>query len=289
MNENNTAPFVCDAQTATVAARLGRETAAPIALEDGLLFAVHHGDEVRLLSTPGFDDSRAAKPERFCRQVVVLDVESFVDHLARSTDDVAEVVGRNSAFGPGRLEVWANESTQTLTAYVDGVDGWREHKTTLTLRLSPEWKEWAGIDGKLLAQSEFAQFIEDHLSTISDPDGAVLLDICQTLEAHTNVAFKMQSILANGQRQFRWEETVEAKAGQKGDLLIPAELRLVLRPFVGSEAVVVTARFRYRIRDGVLTLGVRLAEPTLALERAFAGVVDAVQASVPVRVNNGIA
>ncbi len=288
MSENST-PLVSDAQTATVAARLGRETAAPIVVEDGLLYAVHHGDEVRLLSTPGFDDARAAKPARFCRAVTVLDVESFVDHLASSTDGTAEVVGSSSAFGPGRLEVWANESDQTITAYVDGVDGWRQNKTTLTLRLSPEWKEWAGIDGKLLAQGDFAQFIEDHLSTIGDPDGAALLDICQTLEARTGVSFKMQNILANGQRQFRWEETVEAKAGQKGDLVIPAELKLVLRPFVGSDTVLVTARFRYRIRDGVLTLGVRLAEPTAALERAFAGVVDAVQASVPVRVNNGIA
>ena len=158
---------------------------------------------------------------------------------------------------------------------------------TLQLKKSREWTEWAAIDGKLLHQVEFAQFIEDHLSTIAEPDGATLLDICQTLQAHTSVAFKQQNILANGQRQFQWEETTEAKAGQKGDLKIPGELTLALRVFQGSVPIGMHARFRYQLREGVLRIGVKLAEPDTVLEDSFDEVIAAVQDQVPVHINHG--
>ena len=120
------------------------------------------------------------------------------------------------------------------------------------------------------------------------PDGAQLLDIVQTLEASTDVRFKSSQLLSNGQRQLAFEETVDAKAGAKGDLKVPSELILVLRPFQGSESVAIIARFRFRITDGVLRMGVKLNEPEKALEDAFDQIVEAVQAEIPVRVNHGI-
>ncbi|MEN0072108.1 MAG: DUF2303 family protein, partial [Propionicimonas sp.] len=123
--------------------------------------------------------------------------------------------------------------------------------------------------------------------TIGEPDGAKLLDICQTLEATKGAQFKQQNILASGQRTFRYEETVEAKAGTKGDLTIPGELTLVLRPFQGSEPQLIKARFRFRPDAEGLRLGVKLAEPERVLEDAFNRVVTDVQAAVPVHINHG--
>ena len=172
----------------------------------------------------------------------------------------------------------------TVLGVIDGVDGWRRQQVTLRLRKSREWGEWMGVDGKLFTQHEFAEFIEDHLSTIAEPDGAKLLDICQTLQATKGVNFKSQTILASGQRQLRYEETVEAKAGQKGDLMIPDTLTLVVRPFQGSDPVAITARFRFRLNDGALRLGVKLAEPERVLEEAFDRIVADVANGVPVPV-----
>lgn len=42
-----------------------------------------------------------------------------------------------------------------------------------------------------------------------------------------------------------------------------------------------------QIRDGSLSLGVKLAEPDKAIEDAFAGIVTQAQDGLPVRVNNG--
>ena len=273
-------------------AQLAQQAVLPRQLEDGKLYAVLDADgAVRVIETPGFTDrrtdERANGPRQIARSVTLLDVDSFVDYLARNTSGEEGLVEPEAIAVDGELELWADIDNRRVLAILDGLNGWRKHTATLQLKLSREWGEWAAVDGRLLKQGEFAQFIEDHLSTIGHPDGAKLLDICQTLQATTSTQFKQQAILANGQRQFRFEETVEAKAGQKGDLTIPGELTLVLRPFQGAAAVPIFARFRFQIREGVLSLGVKLAEPDKALEDAFSRVVEAVQGLVPVRVNSG--
>lgn len=266
-----------------------QQAVLPRKLEDGGLYAVLNGDRIELVETPGFtdnrDDARADLPRRIIRSVTVADEDSLINYLIQNTiPGQGDNPGGAPYSGVGGMEVWADLDNRTVTAILDGVDGWRGQTAQLKLRHSREWDEWARIDGKLYAQTEFAQFIEDHISTIASPDGAQLLDICQTLQAHTNVDFKQSTILANGQRQFRFEETLEARAGQRGDLTIPGELTLVLRPFTGSAPVAIQARFRYRLADGRLTLGVRLAEPDKAIEEAFDGVVASVADRVPVPV-----
>lgn len=299
---SNTTPTfggtVLDAdQSAEIAALLthtAQQAVLPRKLDEGIYAILNPEGGVEVVETEGYRAQReqawrekySSTPRTIERSVTVLDVDSFIDYLARNTDGV-DGVDVEYEHDAGSLELWADIDARTVKAYLDGIDGWRKHSATLQLKVSREWAEWAAVDGKLLTQVQMAEFIEDHISTIAEPAGAVLLDVTQTLQAHTNVAFKQQAILANGQRQFRWEETVEAKAGQSGNLTIPGELTLVLRPFQGSQPVPVIARFRYQVRDGGLSMGIKLAEPDKALEDAFAGVVGDVQASVPVHINHG--
>ena len=286
-----------DDPTAALLVKTAQQAVLPRAIEDGIYAVLDATGAVQIVETPSQKERRkdewakqhAPTPAFIERTVTLLDAASFVSYLARHTEGEGEgVVGELCRHGAGLLEVWANLDARTIKANLDGIDGWRRHSATLKLAIAREWQEWAAIDGKLLGQVEFAEFIESHLSTIGEPAGAVLLDICQTLQAHTSVVFKQQSLLSNGQRQFRFEETTEAKAGQKGDLTIPGELTLVLRPFEGSDAVLVKARFRYQLRDGALRIGVKLAEPDRALEAAFSAVVSEVQDQVPVHVMRGI-
>ena len=278
-----------DATTAMVVASLAQQATGAQTLTDGDIYAILNPEGgIELLETPaakqGREDALADGPRRIERTAVVRDVTSLLDVIQAASNSVGDYELSGSQ---GTLEVWADLDRRTITAIHDGLDGWRGHVTRLELWHSTEWFDWTKIDGQMLDQVEFAEFIEDHLSTIGEPDGAILLDICQTLQAHTGVAFKQQSILANGQRAFRWEEITEAQAGQKGDLKIPGELRLVLRPFQGSEPRLVTARFRFRPQRDGLKLGVRLVERERALEAAFAAIVEEVDANIPVAVRYG--
>lgn len=298
---NNTTPvadigqFCQDALNGEVAGLLtvtAQQAVLPRHLAEGVYAVLDADGAVQITETPGYKQrrehdwevERSDRPEWVDRKVTLLDVDSFADYVLRNTLD-----GVAYQYSAGALELWADLDNRRVLAILDGYHGRRQHTATLSLPLSREWGEWSAIDGKLMGQVEFAQFVEDHLSTIAAPDGGLLLDVCQTLEATVGAQFRQQTILASGQRQFRYEETVEAKAGVKGDLTIPGELTLALRPFQGSEPVQIAARFRYRPggSDG-LALGVRLAEPQAALEDAFAAVVAQVQARIPaVRANHG--
>ena len=287
-----------DTAPALIAA-LAQQATTPWKLDEGIYGVLTSEGDVQIVETIGYEQQRIAlwaaahnaEPEFVDREVVLVDAESFTNYLARNTTGGANQTGtdvwEDYAWSSGQLELWADIDKQRITAILDGANGRRKHHATLQLQPSREWAEWSKIDGRMLSQVDFAQFVEDHLSTIAAPDAGVLLDICQTLQAHTSVHFKQQAILGNGQRQFKWEETVEAKAGQNGSLTIPGELVLVLRPFQGSIPVQVLARFRYQLRDGGLSIGVRLQEPDSVIETAFTAVIDEVQERVPVRVNNG--
>ena len=284
-----------DATTALMLTTSAQQAVLPRKLDDGHVYAALNADgAVELLVTPGYTEAQriaqADRPDRVKRTVKLTDAESFLNYLRGylGEEGYAGPIQAAGSTPTGELEVWASADQRTVTAYLDGLDGWRKHTAILTLDHSREWAEWAAIDGKLLPQVQFAQFIEDHISTIGFPDGAQLLDICQTLQANTNVDYKSSTVLANGQRQFRFEERLEARAGQRGDLTIPGELTLVLRPFRGSEPQAVTARFRYRISDGQLQIGVRLAEPQRVIEDAFAEIVTEVDAELPVPILNGV-
>ena len=283
-----------DGGSANALARLGQLAAEPTKLDDGEIYAVKVGDSIELLETPGYtytaaNERQAEGPARINRRVVLRDAQSLIAYLAANTDaDDPTNIGMSHRHGVGDLEIWADLDGRRIKAILDGGYGWAEHTATLELRHSREWDEWSKIDGKLLPQVTFAEFIEDHLSSIGAPDGGTLLDIVQTLTAKNKVDFKSSSLLANGQRQFEFAETLEAKAGQKGNLTIPTELTLVLRPFQGSEDVGIQARFRYRLDGGQLFLGVRLNEPAKALEEAFDVIVDEVRAASPVPIVHGI-
>lgn len=285
-------------ETSQLLAFTSQQAVMPRHLDEGIYAILNADGGTAVVETPGYTQqrehewaqARSGRPEFVDRDPVLLDVDSFIDYLAENTLSNNE---RNTVSEPqyahsyGELELWADIDGRKITAILDGGTGRRRHTATLTLTVSREWTEWLHIDGKLIGQADFAQFIEDHLSTIAFPDAAVLVDICETLTGNTSVAWRRQTLGKNGQRQFSWEETVEAKAGVKGDLAIPTELTLVLRPFQGSDPVGIQARFRFQIRDGHLALGVRLAEPERALEDAFGRVVEAVQDRVPVGVRLG--
>lgn len=291
----NVTPEDLDERGYGLLATAAQQAVLPRHLDEGVYAILNPDGGIDIRETDGYrihrehdwERARADTVEFVHRQVTLLDVDSFIDYLARNTREEPKDVGEDYLYNSGGLELWASIDDRNIKAILDGMDGLRKHTATLALRKSREWDEWTGIDGKLLPQVDFAEFIDSHLSTIAQPDGALLLDICQTLEAHKTAQFKQQNILANGQRQFRWEEQVEATAGAKGDLTIPGELQLVLRPFQGAAGVPVTARFRYRINEGVLKIGVKLVEPDVVLEQAFDLVVTQVQDLVPVHVNHG--
>ncbi|MES2156125.1 MAG: DUF2303 family protein, partial [bacterium] len=161
---------------------------------------------------------------------------------------------------------------------VDG-PGWAQHRATLVLHRTPEWQHWLSHDGQYLAQTAFAEHVEDGLSEIVSPPAADLLEIAQSFRATTNVEFKTDKRLASGQHQLTYVETIDAKAGARGDLSVPESLVLSIAPYEGMEPAEVKARVRFRLKDGHLSIGYKIDHPDRVERAAFAVVAGHIQSA----------
>lgn len=135
---------------------------------------------------------------------------------------------------------------------------WGDHAVAFDLQPTPEWLRWSGAANKSMAQTEFAEFLEDNVGDVIRPSGAELLEVALTLQAAKSVNFRSAVRLANGQHQLGYQETINATAGATGSMEIPERFALRFPLFEGGAPVEMVARLRYRITDGRLTFSYRL-------------------------------
>lgn len=151
----------------------------------------------------------------------------------------------------------------------DGIAGWREHTATYACPLSPEWNTWKSRDGKQMAQTDFAQFVEDNLPDIIAPEAAAILEISRTLTAKKKVDYTSAVRLSNGEVQFAYQEEIQGTT-TKGQIQIPEEFVIAIPVFENGPRYRITARLRYRIDDGSkrLVMWFDLLRPHKVLEDA---------------------
>lgn len=184
------------------------------------------------------------------------DVESFLKYVV-------------DFYDPAITSAWVSVDTARMVAILNdhvrqgepSDAGWRDHRALLTLRETSEWKRWTAIDRAWLDQADFAEHIADSIEDIASPTAGDLLELAQTFEATSNAEFKGGVRIDSGAVQVSYRESIDARAGDNGQLTIPKELILALAPFYGEDRIAVTARFRYRIREGKLKVGVVLEDP----------------------------
>lgn len=238
-------------------------------------------------------------PRRATAQVVLEDAASLITYVRKHGDGPHPDTPVESQT---TRAVAAEEASTTLYASVDqlhvvavindhgpsAAPGWGDHIATLQLRHTDPWKRWTALDRKWLSQTDFAEHIEEGVEEIREPAAADMLDIAQTLQANNRVEFKSQHLLANGQRQFKYQETVESKAGQAGELTIPTEFKLGLIPFEGQEQpYAVNARFQFRLDGQTLKLRYLLTRVSDVVRGAFGDVTEQVEAGTGLRAFHG--
>lgn len=178
--------------------------------------------------------------------------------------DFTEYVNRLAT--PAYTTVWADPDAGRLVAvFDDHADyedpGWRSHTATLTLKADPDWAAWLAMDNKPGGQARFAEHIENLAHTVIDPDAATMLELARTFDAKRNVNFRSGVRLDSGDVQLTYEEVTKAKAGEKGELEIPSAFTIRVAPFLGVPAADISARLRWRITDGDLSIGYALLRP----------------------------
>lgn len=234
---------IIDAVRAGVPTSVVSETAARRAV-----FVPGHGQHPSRIENIDLE-AGAPKPLRKRGHVKVFDAASFNIILTDNADagDISIYFDRT----PERPSVVA-----VLNGNGKAGPGWSDFRAEIVFRPTPQWAKWKAIDGKMLPQVQFAEFVEDNLEDVADPAGAVMLEIATYLEAVRTVNFRSGIRLTSGTIQFRHDQDDAAKVGA-GTIEVPETIKLGIAPIFGLPSYVVPARFRYRITDGKLTLGVK--------------------------------
>lgn len=257
-------------------ASLAQQALAPKEVEAGgiYLVATANGDVRQFdLTGPQYTGSVARKTGR----TVVRDAASFLAYWAKHHDDASEVYA----------DVEQLSVTAVLDAHANDQARFGEHRLHLQLRRTKAWEEWLALDGKLVDQDRFANFLEDHLVNLVEPEAAAMLEIAQSIKATTKADFQSSSRLQSGERKFAYIEDTKASAGAKGDLAIPEVFKIAVPPFEGADAYSMTARFKYRLDHSHLTLGYKLEQPEERAKAAFTDVLAAIADGIDTPILNG--
>lgn len=162
----------------------------------------------------------------------------------------------------------ATKGYQRAGFYVVGVD------------IEPQ-PNYCGDEFFQLDALKFAELVEEGIPDIVEPPAAEMLEMAQTLQAHTKVDFKSSNLLNNGQRQFNYVETIESAAGAKGNLTVPQTFTLGVAPFEGiAEAYKIVVRLQFRLREGEVSFRYLLDRPHDVLRSAFDDIVGTVEESL---------
>jgi uncharacterized protein YfdQ (DUF2303 family) len=228
-------------------AELARTGAAPKDVEPGQIYLVATADgDVKTIDLTG--PEHTGQLARKTGRTTVRDATSFLTYYAKHHDDASEVYS----------DVEALSVTAVLDAHSADEPGFGEHRLHLQLRRTKAWEEWLNLDNKLVSQDTFANFLEDHLPELVEPDAATMLEIAQSIKASTKAEFQ-----------------------------IPETFAIAVPPFEGADAYRMTARFKYRIDRGQLALGFKLEQPEERAKAAFADVLAAIDEGIDTPILNG--
>lgn len=184
--------------------------------------------------------------------------------------------------------IWVHPTSGRVVGVIDdheasgaGGPGWGQFRAVLDLKKTPEWEYWMKANNTMMSQEEFAEHIEGGLEEIARPDAADVLEMAQSFHASHEASFRSQKRLASGEVQFLYDEQIKATAGTAGQLTVPTTILLSIAPFIAEDAVKITARLRFRLSTGRLTLGYILDRPDAVLQTALEGVAERLSADFP--------
>ena len=175
-------------------------------------------------------------------------VESFIRYVNQHKESDAAIFATITETGA--------RFTSTLNFH-GKVPSWNDHVATHALTPTVEWQRWLGANGKRMTQAEFATFLEENSDLFITPSGADMLELVQSLEGHSNVAFNSGIKLQNGAIKLSYDEEVTLKgqvASVPGSLEVPKLLEAGIEPFNGTGKVKVAARLKYRIESRKVSL-----------------------------------
>lgn len=232
-------------------------------------------------------------------------VEKFLEHLKKAPDrregtaklaELDSLIEHANRFKDSDSALWAepSESAPKLTAVLDyhrhGADGaprFGRHRGVYAFPLSDEWHAWVEKNAQQMQQSAFAEFLEDRIQDIADPEGAFanakafaeqlgisgfaspsrLLALSRGLSVHVDDRVTNKVDLSSGEATIHFETSHTDDEG--APLNVPRAFLIRLPVFRAGAAYQLAVRLRYRVSGGRVMWSYEIHGVKRALDDAF--------------------
>ncbi len=196
-------------------------------------------------------DRRADKPRAMSGSCAITTEASLVAHAHRFRDPESALFATGSALivvydyhrsVPDGLESGSVPARDIFAR-------WQRHRAVYEPKLSPEWQTWIGGQNKLMAQAEFADFLEVNDRDIAGPiderkvpSPADLMTLALTLKVTA------EDVLESTINRTTGEYTLLAKQEQKstGSATIPKEFDIAISVYENGPLYRMPCKFRMR-------------------------------------------
>lgn len=224
----------------------------------------------------------AARPSRIKSNPKLHDAPSFIRYVNKHKEHATTVLADTDASQV--LAVIDHHQDSQVNGTGPGNDGraaYCDHRATYVARHSEEWKTWMAKNGKPMSQVEFATFLEDNEPDVAQPKGAELIEIAEALQVSRSGEFKSKINRNSNSIIFGYTEENNATAGQ---VEVPKEFSVLLRPYIGCSHHTLTAKLRYKLEDGSLKLWYDLIRAEVLRREAFDAIIKRIadETSIPV-------
>lgn len=259
-----------------IAETLAREMKAPQIVHDAL--ADKHHAIIALppgwTATPHDLEKFEAKPRRKIAKVKLTETESFIEYNVRHGNQDSATIWCTADFKAGALGFTAIMNDHGAA---NDAQAWRDHRAIFVPEKSEEWRRWTEKHGHQFGQVQFALYLEENLKDIisSDgmPTGAQMLEMALGFEANQDMRFKSAVRLQSGGVRLEYVEDEDKNTVKAMQMF--EKFQIAIPVFRADEArYAITARLRYRVKEGQLVFWFELIRADLVMEQASRALVE---------------
>lgn len=230
-----------------------------------------------------FREARRTAPERRTGTARVTTLESFVALARRFADPHSAIFAVDDRNAP-RLITVLDYHEQTAA----GAPRFGTHRIEYAFPLSEEWRAWTRFAARdSISQTDLATFLEEHIVDVRAPESIgeetaalgkqlgityagpdALMALSRGLSVRVDQKVVQAVNLSTGEATLGFEETHRERDGS-GPLKVPGGFVIAIPVFRGGGRYAISARLRYRVREGAVTWRVALHRVDAVFDDAF--------------------
>jgi uncharacterized protein YfdQ (DUF2303 family) len=238
-----------------------------------------------------FVDEIRSQPRRHKGFASLGTIDSFVQYCLAYRTPHTIVLVDDEPSSPSMRAVFNYHEGSSAERTSD--PGFRDYGALYHFPISDEWTAWERIDGETMDQRVFAEFLEDRITDVVDPNSAAktysalaktlglepatpgkLLALSRGLTVHASSKVAEHRNLSTGEGQVAFETTHKDERGEQ--LRVPGLFVIAIPVFKHEEPVPLAVRLRYRVRSGQILWTVKLHQADVAWLQAMCAVVTTV-------------